>query len=83
MGLIECSVRNCGRQPVWEDEEGLLCERHMPDPHTRSWAEMRAEGIEIETMAEYQAEVRGFNDLDPPEPPDPYDYDPREDFCDE
>ena len=25
--------------------------------------------------AEYAAEVRGFNDMDPPEPPDPYDLD--------
>jgi hypothetical protein len=76
MTLIECEVRDCGRPPVWKDDENVyLCERHMPDPHVRSWGEMRAEGIEVETMAEYQAEVRGFNDMDPPEPPDPYDLD--------
>lgn len=63
MALIECHVINCARQPIWEDEAGeLLCERHMPDQSVRSWAEMKAEGIEIETMPEYQNEVRGFND---------------------
>jgi hypothetical protein len=77
MSLLECAVRNCPRQPVWEDDyDGeLLCERHMPDPSVRSWAEMKADGVEIETMAEYAAEVRGFSDFDPPEPPDPYDLD--------
>jgi hypothetical protein len=33
---------------------------------------MREDGIEVETMSEYQNEVRGFNDFDPPEN-DPYD----------
>lgn len=68
MKRLECAVINCGRQPIVDDDGEMLCERHMPDPNTRSWAEMKAEGIEIETMAEYANEVRGFNDYDPPEP---------------
>lgn len=39
----------------------------------REWSEMKADGIEIETMQEYVDEVRGFHDFDEPEPPDPYD----------
>lgn len=72
MKLIECAVRNCPRPPVAEDDNGdLLCERHMPDPSVRTWAEMKAEGIEIETMEEYRNEVRGFHD--DYEPLDAYD----------
>lgn len=40
----------------------------------REWSEMKAEGIEIETMQEYVDEVRGFHDYEP-EPMDAYDYD--------
>lgn len=43
------------------------------DRDYRSWSEMKADGIEIETMQEYVDEVRGFNDY-PPEPMDPEDY---------
>ncbi len=68
-----CDVLRCGREAVLDDGEMILCERHAPDPSVRSWQEMKAEGIEIETMTEYQNEVRGFNDYDPPEPDD---YDP-------
>lgn len=80
MPRATCAVINCHRLPVWEQEGSgdLLCERHMPDPSVRSWAEMKAEGIEIETMPEYVNEVRGLHDFaDPPEP-DEYDdqYDP-------
>jgi len=71
---LECVVQNCGRPAAWFDGEQVLCERHMPDPSVRSWASMKAEGIEIETMAEYQNEVRGFNDYEP-DPPDPGDED--------
>ena len=35
----------------------------------REWSEMKADGIEIETMQEYVDEVRGFHDHEP-EPPD-------------
>jgi len=45
-----------------------MCERDY-----REWSEMKAEGIEIETMQEYVDEVRGFHDFDEPEPYDPYD----------
>lgn len=81
-GMIECAVRNCWRQPVFQDESGdLLCERHMPDPSVRSWAEMKAEGIEIETMQEYRDEVRGLHDYD--EPCEPNEYDMHEDMMHE
>lgn len=72
-GFLECCVINCDRQPIWGDGDDILCERHMPDPHTRSWAEMKAEGIEIETMAEYAAELRYVPDYDPGDPYDDYD----------
>ena len=71
MKRLKCAVINCPRQPIYDDDGEMVCERHAPDPHTRSWGEMRAEGIEVETMAEYQAEMRME-----PEPPEP-DY---EDF---
>jgi hypothetical protein len=75
-GMIECAVRNCPRPPIFEDEAGdKLCERHMPDPNVRSWSEMKAEGIEIETMAEYQNEVRGFHDYEPMDDYDALEYD--------
>ena len=40
----------------------------------REWSEMKAEGIEVETMQEYVDEVRGFHDFDEPEPMDAEDY---------
>ena len=74
MPRLECSVINCPRPPIWEEEDDVLCERHMPDPHVRSWGEMKAEGVEIETMQEYVDEVRGFNDDSMyDEPADAYD----------
>lgn len=72
MKQLECAVVNCFREPRWDVDGDVLCDRHAPDPSVRSWAEMKAEGIEIETMQEYQDEVRGFHDH-PPDPPDPYD----------
>lgn len=66
--MRHCQVINCQREAIADDDGQLdvarptLCERHMPNPHVRSWAEMKADGIEIETMSEYVAEVRGFND---------------------
>lgn len=64
MPMMQCSIVNCPDQPIFEDEEtsNKLCARHMPDPGTRTWAEMKSEGIEIETMEEYRDEVRGFHD---------------------
>ena len=50
------------------------CEAQLDeDKDYREWSEMKAEGIEVETMQEYVDEVRGFNDYDEPEPYDPYD----------
>lgn len=40
-----------------------------PERNYREWSEMKAEGIEIETMQEYVDEVRGLHDY-PPEPED-------------
>ena len=37
----------------------------MHDPNEKDyqdWSEMKAEGIEVETMSDYVNEVRGFND---------------------
>ena len=60
----ECWDENCTGE-CWLDAP--------QDRAYREWSEMKAEGIEIETMQEYVDEVRGFNDYDEPEPYDPYD----------
>lgn len=52
----------------------------MPDPSVRSWAEMRREGIEVETMQEYRDEVRGLHDDEPYEPDE---FDMHEDMMHE
>ena len=39
----------------------------------REWSEMKADGIEIETMQEYRDELRGLHDHEP-EPLDAEDY---------
>ena len=72
MPRITCTVINCFGQAIWQEDDALLCERHMPPPHVRSWGEMRAEGVEIETMQEYVNEVRGFNDDSMYDPHDDY-----------
>ena len=45
----------------------------QPHKGYREWSEMKADGIEIETMQEYVDEVRGLHDYEP-EPMDAYDY---------